>query len=54
MSNLVDVAVFLAALVGLAYGCHQAWPPLGWIVPSAVVLTLIASIKLRGSGPPQS
>lgn len=36
-----------AALAGLGAGCWMAWPPLGLIVPSGLVLALLVYGQLR-------
>ncbi len=51
MTNLL---IYLASLIGLAVGCHQAYPPAGLIVPSAVVLlTVIGVSLLEGRSDPE-
>jgi hypothetical protein len=52
MTNLIDFAVFVAALACLAAGCRELCPPLGLIVPSAVVLIVLIVIRFK-RGPEQ-
>jgi hypothetical protein len=44
---MIDFAIFLAALVCLAVGCREVSPPLGLIVPSAIVLILLFAIRFK-------
>lgn len=39
--------LFVASLIGLAFGCWLAWEPLGFIVPCSLVLTLMILAQLR-------
>lgn len=41
MREIVHDALFLLSLSGLTYGFWLAWSPLGAIVPSGIVLSLL-------------
>ena len=43
--------LFTVALAGLAGGFWLAWPPLGLIVPSALVLTALSWAHLHQESP---
>jgi hypothetical protein len=36
------------SLAAIAAGCWMAWPPLGLIIPGAIVFLCLASTRLRG------
>lgn len=41
MSALKEILLGLLLIIGtgiLTYGCHAAWPPLGWIVLGAIII----------------
>ena len=43
-------AMFLLAFVCMSWGFYLAWPPLGWIVPSVVVMVLAAMARPQSGG----
>jgi hypothetical protein len=45
--NLIDVAAFVVALAFLSVGCRDVYPPLGLIVPSAIVLIVLLAVRFK-------
>ena len=46
---VAPLLIELSAIAALAYGCHLAWRPLGFIVPGALVFGLSVFADLRSS-----
>ena len=44
---MIRNGLFIAALCCLSWGCYTAWPPLGWIAPSVIVLAILCATELR-------